>query len=310
MQRLFLLSLLSIFVPTVCFADMVGYSGDTRRYVTDAEKTQFPYNTVVRLETWKKGRPYSSGTGTFISKRWILTCYHVVDRVEFAKDGIAEIKYYTPDGRQNVASVFKKSGIWGDKGEKNSTDVAFVFSPAGEDFPGPVLRVSSRDKESNNVMMIGYDSLKVLSKTELSIVKQVYAAELQKIGKFDKNSFEYITNSVENTLREKYSCSSISGQNKCVHCSVNGGCIFEDHKNMKVRTGCKAKINDGILITNCPGSPGASGSAFIDSNTNEIIGVMCAVYKSVIGQDKHATTIGVLPSKFKPATDQIINAGQ
>ena len=53
MRKMFLLPfLLSIFAPTVCFADAVGYSGDIRRYVTNEEKKQFPYNTVVRLEYW------------------------------------------------------------------------------------------------------------------------------------------------------------------------------------------------------------------------------------------------------------------
>ena len=49
-----------ILTPIVAMGDMVGYSGDLRRDVTEEEKTQFADNTVVRF-------PNPGGTGTFVS---------------------------------------------------------------------------------------------------------------------------------------------------------------------------------------------------------------------------------------------------
>ena len=79
----------------LCMADMVGYSGDIRRYVTQAEKAQFPYNSVVKIID--NG---STGTGTFVSPDVILTCRHVVDTSEEKF-----IEYYTSDGQKHRGFV-------------------------------------------------------------------------------------------------------------------------------------------------------------------------------------------------------------
>ena len=82
--------------PMVCWGDMVGFGGDTRRYVTEQEKYQFPYNTVVRFDA-----DGNTGTGTFVSDDVILTCRHVVESI-----GIGNyIDYYTSDGKKHSGIV-------------------------------------------------------------------------------------------------------------------------------------------------------------------------------------------------------------
>ena len=45
-KQTFIFLLLTCF-PMVCLGDMVGFAGDTRRYVTESEKYQFPYNSPI-----------------------------------------------------------------------------------------------------------------------------------------------------------------------------------------------------------------------------------------------------------------------
>ena len=291
MRKLFLLPfLLSIFAPTICFADMVGYSGDMRRYVTDAEKKQFPYNTVVRFEYWDDDGGIT-GTGTFISNDLLLTCRHVVEKPGEDK----RTNFYTSDGKQNWGTVVPY--ISATEGDFGVTDAAFVFHKNA--FSGPVLKLAETTRMSNNVMIIGYDSLKPLSKSELKIVRQLYTNWIKAHGKIDKNNSYMATKDIERELKTNYSC-SLNNTKNCVKCSnYDGYCIFGDHENMKIRTGCQitdiktVKKGHKLMFTNCPGSGGASGSAIVDVDTKEIIGIFCRNVTAQIGQRKDATNLGV-----------------
>ncbi|MBR3510658.1 MAG: trypsin-like peptidase domain-containing protein [Alphaproteobacteria bacterium] len=279
MKRLIAFLLLLI-MPTFVDADMVGYSGDKRRYVTEEEKLQFPYNTVVRIVD--NGNP---GTGTFVSEDVILTCRHVVDGTD--KNG--DIEYYTSDGKKHIGKV----GPY-ENDDKDYHDVSWIIDE--DSFSGPVLEISPEAKYSNNLMIIGYDSLKPLSDDELKIVKQVYTNWIKDNGRITSGNAYKAMGEVDTELQILYSCSS-DKQTNCVHCSGEY-CIFDDSKNMKVRTGCSVVNVDKMLYTDCPGAPGASGSAIIDKNSNQIIGVFCSVLRAQIGQEKRATSSGVRPDIY------------
>lgn len=279
--------LLLVFMPTFCLGDMVGYGGDKRRYVTDEEKSQFPYNTVVRING-----DNNPGTGTFVSKDIILSCKHVVDNVADEE----WINYYTADGQQH-AGIAKYD-------KYSDPDVGVVVDMNA--FSGKTLRISPVAKHSNNLMVIGYDSLKPLSDEEIKIVKDVYRKWIIENGRVTAaNTYQAMVD-VEITLLKQHNCTS-ENQKNCVHCSGEF-CIFDDAKNMKVREGCRViDIDSSSLYMDCPAAPGASGSAVIDKDTMQIIGVACAVMKPQIGQNKDALSTAEKPELYYRAVNSLIN---
>ena len=288
MKRL-IIFLLLMFVPTFVFGDMVGYSGDKRRYVTEKEKSQFPYNTVVRINDDE-----NSGTGTFVSKDVILTCKHVIDAVADEE----HINYYTADGQKHIGNV---------KYNKDSKpDIGFIIDTNA--FVGNVLNVSPVATSSNNLMVIGYDSLKPLSNEEIKIIKNLYSDWLNENGgKITATNAYKAMAEIDTIISIQYNCTS-ENQKNCVHCSGKEWCIFDDANNMKVREGCKVtNINSGIY-TDCPAAPGASGSAVIDKDTMQIIGVACSVMQPQIGQNKDASSNAVKSEVYYKALNNLINA--
>ena len=293
-MKRFIALLFVLIVPCFCLADMVGYSGDTRRYVTEAEKKQFPYNTVVRFMAG------NGGTGTFISKSIILTCRHVVNDVGMEK----QIDYLMADGQRRSAEV---QPYIDDEEEKH--DFGWVMDEGA--FTGRVLDLAPFvPTNANNLMVIGYDSLKVLSKDELKIVKEVYKYWINKYGKLNRKNANEITSLVDATLLEHYACKT-GKQKNCVKCGQRRNqndwpCIFNDGDNMKVRSGCKITNIGDRIETNCPGSPGTSGAAFIDVDRKQIIGIFCQGVEQ-IGQEKDASSAGTRTEQyykyFKPWVD-------
>lgn len=269
-------------MPVVARGDMVGYGGDLRRYVTEEEKSQFPYNTVVKI---KDGG--STGTGTFVSEDVILTCRHVVNN----KGPQRPIEYYTADGKKHTG--FIPNYVDDDKSE---TDFAWVIEKGA--FSGRTLELAHNSKYSNNLMIIGYDCLKPLSNDEIRIIKRLYTDWIERNGSVTASKAFDAMVDIELQLRCNYACSS-DNQTNCVHCSGEKYCIFHDNDNMKVRTNCKVtSIFDDQIYTNCPGAYGTSGSAIIDMETGKIIGIACEVGRMQIGQEKDAMILGTKPEYY------------
>ncbi len=282
MKQTFIFLLLTCF-PMVCLGDMVGFAGDTRRYVTESEKYQFPYNTVVRFDS-----DGNTGTGTFVSDDVILTCRHVVEST-----GIGNlIDYYTADGKKHsgIVAVYPENS-------NDASDYAIIIDENA--FDKPVLEMESKSRFDNNLMVVGYDSLKPLSDSELLIVKRLYKDWLVKNGTITAvNAMQAIVD-IEMELKQNHACSFLKTKD-CVKCSSDANyCIFNDSENMKVRENCKVESVQGTKIkTNCPGAPGASGSALISSDRNSILGLNCNVIRPQIGQELNASSSAIKPEVY------------
>ena len=287
-----LIAFLSIlFIPTFVWGDMVGYSGDTRRYVTNAEKAQSPYNSVVRIVNGN-----NVGTGTFISKDVILTCKNVVNGIGLEND----VKYNTPGGTQRTGyiAVYPEGNI-------KSKDYAVIVSK--NSFKGNALPLSLSSKQSDNLMVIGYDNLKPLSNDELRIVRHLYGMWLSEHEDLTTQNSQQAMRDVDARLKKDYACSSDTKEN-CVRCSNKSGyCIFDDNFNMKVRTGCKINYIGDQLYTNCPLSPGGIGAAIIDTDTKKIIGILCEIRRPQVAQEKEALTLGTKPESYIKETETTVD---
>lgn len=282
MKKIIFAFLSLLFLPTFVWADMVGYSGDTRRYVTDEEKTQFPYNSVVRV-IGKNGY----GTGTFVSKDVILTCRNVIDGALVDSD----VSYITANGQRRTGFVAQ---VIQDKNKEN--DYAIISDKGA--FDGYTLPVSLYSKQSNNLTVIGYDVLKPLTNEELNIVKHLYQMWLINNDGLTASNANQAMIDIDKQIKEDYVCLSDTQQN-CIKCSGNGkGCIFDDGNNMKVRHGCKINYIGNQLYTNCSVPPGAIGAAMIDSDTKQIVGILCETRRPQIGQEKDALSLGTKPEVY------------
>ena len=281
-MKLLMAFLSLIFIPTLCFGDMVGFSGDTRRYVTDEEKSQFPYNSVVRLVNND-----GVGTGTFVSESVILTCRNVVDGIGIDNN----INYSMSGGNRRTGFVAEYT-----EDKNKATDYSIIVDKGA--FTGSVLPVSDVSKQSDNLMVIGYDNLKPLSNDELKIIKQLYYMWLVEHDDLTAKNANQAMQDIDDKLKKDYACSS-DNTTDCVRCSNNGqNCIFGDNNNMKVRNGCKISYVGDRLYTNCPVTPGALGAAMIDTNTKQIVGVLCEIRRPQIGQEKEAISLGTKPEYY------------
>lgn len=278
-------------VPVFGYADMVGYNGDLRRYVTDSEKSQFPFNTVVRFDDG-----VSTGTGTFVSPSVILTCRHVVDSVGAGN----AITYYTSDGVAHSGVVFAYI-----QDDYSGHDFAYVIDR--DALRGkPVLDVASAARDDANVMTIGYDSLKPLSPQELAIIKDVYKTKISQAGGLRPDNAFKILAQVEKELRTTYACTTPDQQN-CVHCTGEFPfCIFDDSKNMKTQSGCAARVSGNQIHTTCAGAQGASGSPVIDGTRTVLSGVLCEVEGFKIGQSTDATSWATRPEMYYDTLKMVI----
>ena len=284
--------LLLMIIPTFCWADLVG-SVDGRRYVTEEEKGLPPYNKIVRIQT---DSGYS--TGTIIAPNVILTCKHCVSSA--GKNG--SVNVYMPNGLDKIGTV------WYYPDENLITnDYALVVLEDSD--AGPFLNVSDVSVPDDNVMRIGYDFLKVLDKNEIPVVKKAFADAIGKYKKISNENIDDAIDSIEENL-QKHSCKSGNSVG-CVKCSNQISCIFNDGENMKVQNSCSATriqpIDTGgtMLLTDCAGSPGGSGSPLIDSRHENIIGIFTGTYGFNVGGK--AESYGVRPEVFSSKTKTFIN---
>ena len=291
MKRIFTFLLLLI-IPTIGYSSMLG-DVDNRRYVTDEEKTSFPYNTIVRIET-----STGSSTGTIVAPNVILTCKHCVQSA--GKNG--SVNLYLPDGQQ------KKGVVWHYPDEKTiANDYALVVFD-GYDVKS-FLNVNDIAVPDDNVSRIGYDFLKILGNDEISIAKKVLSDVIKRNGNVTNENLHKVVFEWEKEL-QKYRCSSDTDTN-CIKCADNESCVFGDGARMKVQKSCsltkiqKVDSKNTMLISDCAGSPGASGGPLIDSDVKKIIAIFTGAYGFDIGGT--TKTYGVRPEFFADKVKTLIN---
>lgn len=280
--------LLLVIIPNFCLAGWVG-TKDPRRYVSDEEKTVFPYNKIVKIQVGN-----SLSTGTIVAPNIVLTCGHCICEAKIN----SSVKLYMSNGQTNTGSVWYSSNR-----DDISNDYALIVFRNEEN--GPFLNMSNVAVPDKNVMRIGYDTLKILQDDEIPVVKKAFADVLGKYKTItDGNVFDAM-NDVESQL-QKYSCKSESDKN-CVRCSGNESCIFDDGDRLKVQDSCSATtiqpVSSGgsLIVTNCAGNQGGSGSPLIDSAHKNIIGIMVGTFEFGVGGEvkNHAIRPEVFYEKAK-----------
>ncbi len=158
------------------------YTIDRRCYVTDVQKEQLPYNTVVALV--EDGIKYC--TGTIIKDEngdlYVYTARHCVD----TKNGYAQdrITIQTQDGSQFQVNKHRVGDY------SSLTDASFPgdwaiysFSASPDNVPYAQLTdkyaTAGPGEVAYNAMVVGYGSLKIMSDQELSDFKQRYVSFLR-----------------------------------------------------------------------------------------------------------------------------------
>lgn len=261
MKRLFLF-LLFVFVPNISFAlsdgcvDPKNYNFDRRCYVTDVEKTKFPYNTIVKIN--------DNATGVIIGPNTILTCRSCVNPENNKTENIS-VEFYTSDGKVHFGTVDLMPDSSDFKSEWAIIDTPYTFS-------GPFMDISN-NHIAQNMGSIGFSFLKVLNDEEADIAKSEYIKILKKYqGKTTK--FERIQKSIselEGRLK-KLQCKTPTDKS-CVMCSDGEGCIFNDFNNMKKQFGCNIVVAQANYDeTDC--LAGDKGSPLIDGDGFSIKGII------------------------------------
>lgn len=276
------------------FADWVGQS-DKRRYVTDTEKSEFPYNNVVKIVTND-----SVSTGIIIAPQIILTSGHGVADVGLNN----YIAYYTTDGQAHTGKVwyYKYSSAVTD-------DYALILT--NDIFSEPFFNIPNSNVTESNAMRIGYDSLKVLSNDEIKVVKDTFVNFLSGYKLTAENAYDAM-DEIDELLKNK-DCRKTSDKMNCVHCSGGNDCIFGDYDNLKVQESCSANnfrsVDTGgkFLVTNCGASVGGSGSPILDASHKNIIGMSIGTTGFMIGNEKEATSYAIPPEQFNKQTKTLIN---
>lgn len=279
----------TFFMAILCFYPMLGWgefvgATDKRRYVLDQEKNEFPYNAVVRFEY-----DGATSTGTFISPSLILTCRHCVGDSK-------EINFYTTDGKQHTGFVFATA---------ENADFAIVATT--DFYNGTVPIVNPRTSYAGNVKRIGYESLKVLSDDEISVIKKSMAEILSKpqlsdssLSAEDKIMTAMVYLDVDLVLN--HACSKPDEKN-CVHCAGERECIFADNRNLKIQDSCAITGKSGEkLKTNCAGFSGTSGASLLDAKDNSVRGILVSTdAKFEIGIQSSPTSYAVAPETYYDA---------
>lgn len=274
-----------MFLPISGMAELVG-SVDKRRYVTAEEKTQFPYNTVVKFETAN-----GPSTGTFISPYVILTCRHCVDDV----GNYGDINFYTTDGEKHLGRV------WIPKANENgfNTDYALVRS-MDYVFDGTTPKLVPYTVYGGTVKRSGYEALKILTDSELRVIKETIATNLELQNGAKRDFYENMA-ILGLDLFFNHACKSDSDTD-CVHCSADpmDGCIFNDDDNLKTQDSCNITHKEsGELVINCAGFPGTSGAVLMSNNDNSIRGIIVSIAGGLeLGTSKTPRGGAVRPEEY------------
>lgn len=253
---------LMLLLPTFCFGANDActtpneHRVDTRCYVTRGELSEFPYNTIIRIG--------DIATGTIIGPSTILTCRSCVNPERYTTNH-GDIQFYTSDGERHVSKVVVMPT------EQNTTSEWAVLKT--EDiFDGPFMDVTDSTNDLG-VSQIGYSALKILSDSEIDIVKSEYSKIVKKyVGKaITPERVNRLISELENRL-EKRACKT-SSDKSCMNCATNIKCIFHDFNNMKKQSECAIIHGQPrYLQTSC--YAGDMGAPLIGKDNKEIIGII------------------------------------
>ena len=142
---------LLLFIPNVVLADdactnPIDYTLDRRCYVTNSEKMDFPYNTVVRIG--------DVATGTIIGPNLILTCRSCVNPEQY-NTYHGDIEFYTSDNQRHIArELFTPTD--------QTPESEWALLKTKDTFEMPFLEVS-HSHDASNLEQIGFSALKILS---------------------------------------------------------------------------------------------------------------------------------------------------
>ncbi len=270
------------------------YTLDRRCYVTDEQKTQNPFSSVVGLIN-EKG---IYCTGTLV--KWVVlndlnygaddvflfTAKHCTDDDEDGQpDEVLQIKTQDENifqvrvvktGNYNINSDENLDGDWAVY-RLNRDDVAKVN----------FIRAYGQSVNNGDAMIIGYGSLKIMSDTEIEDFRQKYMDFLKDCGGKAASDEIYIA---------KYG--------EFVQTDYSNWRYKEFEKNFDRWYRKELFLDDGLKISECKYNSesdenrcqvwgGNSGGPVFDKQLKGLIGILTRGY-SVIGSDYHARVADVL----------------
>lgn len=281
------------------------YTVDRRCYVTDEQKTQKPFSSVVALV--EKGDIYC--TGTLV--KWVVlndlnhgaddiflfTAKHCTGNDEDGQpDEVLQIK--TQD--ENIFQVrVVKTGNYnitsGAYGANRKTGDWAVYKLNRED-AGKVNHIMAYGQSVNNgdAMIIGYGSLKIMSDAEIEDFRQKYIDFLKDCGDKDA-AYEIYNAEVDESIE-----------------TDDSNWIYKDFKkNLDIWYRKELFLDDGLKVSECKYNSesdenrcqvwgGNSGGPVFDKQLKGLIGIVSTGY-DVIGGYYHAGFYDALsPSNISP----------
>lgn len=268
------------------------YTIDRRCYVTDEQKQQHPFDTVVKIQT-KRGQC----TGVIVKnpkdnkELYIITASHCVpnaleDNMVYLPNGAVRFKqpdkrYVTlQNGRQLDTHIiysgtvsYSKNGVVSDQNIQNEHDFAILKIDDKDITNIPFANISTINRE-DNVNVIGYGAAVILSNKQIGALKKTFISFLKKnsdalsIPKYAEQLYS-IMPSMPDILKASFGCKiptkdpSFNYKNGCQIWSGNsGGPVFDTQGNAVAITSWGQDlihvVSDerfGALSNNVEGSP-------------------------------------------------------
>ena len=254
------------------------YTIDKRCYVTDEQKTQKPYNAVVKFTG------NEDCTGTIVKEEDGTPYLYTAEHCDPSGSAYATIKLENDNTEYGVGRH-----AWGEWSFHRTGDWAVYKLPEDKKEDFLKIAVEKSPKDPSLIKVVGYGALKIMSDKEISDLKQDYMKYVEennipedKVGAVkDKNGnilgFDMYYTNFKNFIEKKYS-SIFGDSNKLKESSCKYFSVYSKHSHGH------GGVQGGAV--GCQGWHGNSGGPVFD-NENKIFAITVSG-RDVIGGPGHA----------------------